>query len=1044
MHVLSPGLTPAKVRFAQAHPADLPALPEVQEAAVSPIPDHRPSAEVLKANYLRFGAEASGDEALIASLHPHLQKLVPFARQAAVASNSSAVTAEHLVFAAGSELKRLLNNRNKNAEEVQLQDALLLALFPNARKTNMSQQDMADLLDGVVNDLAAKFQEEGADKPAVTAAALDPTLRMYLEKVAKTDSKLQLSVLFQVFRMGESVNPGYATVGQQLSALDQTETNLVASDILAAFQRHKPLFDVYETASRNALYLTDANSSQMQLTTLMAGWLQLAREVDKNATVLTPGARLTLQQQKIKLALDALLPPEVRKDASLAEISSALQAADTRLRTSHASARKSPQEVQKDHKAMLTALYRFANDGQRTDFSPGALVDYLSNTVPKAVWAPGDASLVADTINGMRKNLNDDRLKEVERLKAQMKSAPTKPEDYQNLLDEQFRQPNSSMTPEQYIGIQKLIDKFKGASEATGDKAKYKQRLDYALVDLKWLRTQGIFDSQAVRAKLDEDHYGLDKPKHKLTRNVAVRARQQRMGLKPSSKIICLVGPPGVGKTSLASSVAAATGRTMCRVALGGVNDEADIRGHRSTYVGALAGRVADGLKEAGSMNPVMVLDEVDKMGRDSTKGDPTAALLEVLDPNQNHKFVDKFLGPEVPLDLSDVLFMVTANELENIPKPLRDRMDVIMLDGYDLDEKLIIANNHLIKKVSKKLGFEKGEFPMTDAALELLIERYTRESGVRSLERFIDDVAEELIMRMEEGENIQGKITPQLVEELLGPPIELKPEKKPAEVGRGHGLVVKGDGIGGEVMDFYCTVAPVQLPNPEAPAQIDFAAGTPSRNMLEMTHDSVNHALQWIRSGRGQQKLKELGFDLAAQKGKRFELTVQTQRGGKVDGDSAGAVMTSAMVSALTGRKLRHDIAMTGTITILDEVLAIGGLRQKIRGAIENGTRVVLFPAENLRNEWLLLPEPMRAKLAMVDVQDFKKNPDMPIPQGKKLIVVPVNNINDVLDAVLLPAEAAKSTGVKGQVEEAKAPPHLTVQFSGKTPERKPLSVVA
>lgn len=446
--------------------------------------------------------------------------------------------------------------------------------------------------------------------------------------------------------------------------------------------------------------------------------------------------------------------------------------------------------------------------------------------------------------------------------------------------------------------------------------------LDVCL-DLPWnKRTKERVSVDAVRRVLDRDHFGLEKVKERILEFIAVK----QLAPELKGQVICLVGPPGVGKTSIAMSVADAMNRKLGRISLGGVSDEAEIRGHRKTYVGAMPGRIIAAINQAGSSNPLLLLDEIDKMGHDH-RGDPASALLEVLDGEQNATFRDHFL--ELPYDLSDVLFITTANTLDTIPKPLLDRMEIIEIPSYTDEEKLQIAKRHLLPKEMKRHGIAKTQLKLSDDTLREIIASYTRESGVRVLERKLAGVCRKAAMKLVESENACVRVTVKELKDYLGV-ARYHPEREALKerVGVVNGLAWTS--VGGELLEVEVNVVP-------GSGKIELTG-----NLGDVMKESAHAALSYIRS-----RTVQLGID--AEFYKNNDLHVHFPEGAvPKDGPSAGIAITTAMVSALTGTPVKAGIAMTGEVTLRGRVLAIGGLREKTMAAKRNGIKTVLIPAEN------------------------------------------------------------------------------------------------
>ncbi len=446
--------------------------------------------------------------------------------------------------------------------------------------------------------------------------------------------------------------------------------------------------------------------------------------------------------------------------------------------------------------------------------------------------------------------------------------------------------------------------------------------LDVCL-ELPWnIKTEEIQDIDKAGKILDEDHFGLEKVKQRVIEYLAVRAIAPKAG----GSILCLVGPPGTGKTSIAMSIARATNRRCVRISLGGVHDEAEIRGHRKTYVGAMPGRIIAGMRQAKSMNPVMVLDEVDKLGSDY-RGDPSAALLEALDPEQNSAFRDNFL--EVPFDLSDVFFITTANSLDTIPRALLDRMEIIELSSYTDEEKLSIAKQHLIPKQRRKHGLKASQLKLADDAIREIITYYTRESGVRGLERQIAAVCRKTAVLISDGERKSLSLRAGALQPYLGSP-KYKPEQRRLsdEVGLVRGLAWTS--VGGEVLDVEAAVV-------DGSGKLELTG-----NLGKVMQESCQAAMTCIRS-----RAKKLGIDADFYKTKDIHIHFPEGAVPK-DGPSAGVTVCTAIVSALTGTPVRRDIAMTGEISLRGRVLPIGGLKEKTMAALRNGVSTVIIPAEN------------------------------------------------------------------------------------------------
>jgi ATP-dependent Lon protease len=467
-------------------------------------------------------------------------------------------------------------------------------------------------------------------------------------------------------------------------------------------------------------------------------------------------------------------------------------------------------------------------------------------------------------------------------------------------------------------------------------------------------------DLVEARRVLDEDHEGLDTVKDRILEFLAVRGlRRERdlgaVGGRGSGAILALVGPPGVGKTSLGESVARALGRPFVRVAVGGVRDEAEIRGHRRTYVGARPGRIARALAEAGAMNPVVLIDEIDKVGAD-WRGDPASALLEVLDPAQNHTFRDHYL--EVDLDLSDILFLTTANVLETIPAPLLDRMELVNLDGYTEDEKVAIARNHLLPRQRERNGLNPDELDITDDALHAIVAGYTREAGVRGLERQLGKVARKAARKVAEQDRETSVPTVVVDEDALRDALgrvkfRAEDATRAPVPGLSTGLAVTG--AGGDVLTIEATA-------------MDGEPGLKVTGQLgAVMSESAEIALSFVRSHR-----EELGIDASAFEHRRFHVHVPAGAVPK-DGPSAGITMTTAFASLLTGRPVRPGVAMTGEVTLQGRVLPIGGLKQKVLAAHRAGLTDVVIPFDN-EGDLDDVPEVVRDAIHFHPVTDVRE----------------------------------------------------------------------
>jgi ATP-dependent Lon protease len=450
------------------------------------------------------------------------------------------------------------------------------------------------------------------------------------------------------------------------------------------------------------------------------------------------------------------------------------------------------------------------------------------------------------------------------------------------------------------------------------------------MTSLPWSKSSGNQEIDIAKGReiLDEDHYDLEKVKERILDYLAVKKLQPGM----KGPILCFVGPPGVGKTSLGKSIARALGRKFVRLALGGMHDEAEIRGHRRTYIGALPGQIIQGLKRAESNDPVCMLDEVDKLGRDF-RGDPSSALMEVLDPEQNYAFRDHYL--DVPFDLSKVLFIATANWMDPIPEPLRDRMEIIELPGYTGEEKLHIAHKYLIPKQATEHGLKVGEqLEFSDDAIREIIHSFTREAGVRNLEREIATVTRKQARRIAEGKLDKMVVTPEIVREYLGVPkyrTEKEVEERVKKPGVAIGLVWTP--VGGDIIFI------------EATRMRGGKQFTMTGHLGEVMQESMTAALTWVRANAERYGIDTDFF-------RKHDIHIHVPSGAvPKDGPSAGAAMVTSLVSLLTGRPVRDRLAMTGEMTLSGIVLPIGGVKEKVLGAKRAGITEVLLPADNEPN---------------------------------------------------------------------------------------------
>ena len=562
------------------------------------------------------------------------------------------------------------------------------------------------------------------------------------------------------------------------------------------------------------------------------------------------------------------------------------------------------------------------------------------------------------TVLTLEKDLDDATREEMEHaqrdfyLREQLKLirselGETEDDSPEELSDYRERIRALKMLPEIEEKLLKEVSRLAKQPFGSGESAVIRSYLDTCL-ELPWnKRSRDAIDVTRAKKCLDEDHYGLDKVKERVLEFLAVR----QISPETKSSVLCLVGPPGVGKTSIAISVARAMGRSLARISLGGVHDEAEIRGHRKTYVGAMPGRIVAGLQQAKTMNPVMVLDEIDKLGSDY-RGDPASALLEVFDAEQNSAFRDNFL--EIPLDLSDILFITTANTTETIPRALLDRMEVIELGSYTDEEKLRIAKAHLLPKQRKKHGLNANQLRVSDEAIREIISDYTRESGVRILERELAAVCRKTARLIASGERKSLSVRAGQLSGLLGPARYLESRLYPRdEVGLVRGLAWTS--VGGDVLDVEAAVM-------DGSGKLELTG-----NLGDVMKESARAAVSYIRT-----RCAVLGIDPEFYKTKDIHIHFPEGAVPK-DGPSAGITICIALISALTGLPVRRDIAMTGEISIRGRILPIGGLKEKTMAALRAGIHTVIIPLEN-EKDLAEIDQTVRAALNFITTDHVDK----------------------------------------------------------------------
>jgi ATP-dependent Lon protease len=640
---------------------------------------------------------------------------------------------------------------------------------------------------------------------------------------------------------------------------------------------------------------------------------------------------------------------------------------------------------------------------------PGRLADFIASSLSTISTAVKQDVLETLDIRARMDNLNRILIKELEvlelgsKIQSQVQSEVGKNQrDY--FLREQLKaiQKELGEGDDQTKEIEELAEKIEAVGMPEGVKKEALRELDRLskmpvaaaeytvsrtyldwLVALPWnKRADEVIDLPKTKTILDADHSGLEKAKDRILEYLAVR----KLNPEVKGPILCFAGPPGVGKTSLAKSIATSLGRKFVRVSLGGMRDEAEIRGHRRTYIGALPGQIIQGLRRADSKNPVFILDEIDKLGSDF-RGDPSSALLEVLDPEQNNTFRDHYL--DVPFDLSEVLFITTANVLDPIPPPLRDRMEVLEIAGYTEDEKLKIATDHLVGKQIKNHGLTTDQIQFSPDALRAVIRGYTREAGVRNLEREIGSLCRKVARRIAEAPS-DGigliQITPDVVVEMLGAPkfMDEEIEERTKEPGVAIGLAWTP--VGGEVLFI------------EASRMAGAGSLTLTGQLGDVMKESARAALSWLRMHAKAYSIDPDFFKVA-------EMHVHVPSGAiPKDGPSAGVTMATAMASVLTGRAVRGDVAMTGEITLSGRVLPIGGVKEKVLAARRLGIHEVILPKGNAKNV----------------------NEDLTPELRKDLTVHLVSSIDEVLALALEPVSSDRPRHHK---KEHKAPRQISVR---------------
>lgn len=602
---------------------------------------------------------------------------------------------------------------------------------------------------------------------------------------------------------------------------------------------------------------------------------------------------------------------------------------------------------------------------------PGRLSDLIASNLGLKVEESQEIMSLINPVSRLKK-VNDHLARELELLDVQARIQTQAKEEMNRTqreyyLREQLRAIKSELGDvdhrvEEINELEEKINKCKMPLEVDLEARKQLRRLEQMhpdaaeasivrtyiewLIDAPWSRsTKDVLDLAKAMEILDEDHYGLEKIKERIIEYLAVRKLKKNM----RGPILCFLGPPGVGKTSLGKSIARAMGRKFVRVSLGGLRDEAEIRGHRRTYVGAMPGRIIQGLKQAGTNNPVFMLDELDKIGADF-RGDPASALLEVLDPEQNNAFRDHYLN--LPYDLSNVFFIATANLIDPIPSALKDRLEVITLSGYSEEEKLHIAKRFLVPKQLKENGIDTDLMTLEDEALRALIMQFTRESGLRNLERQVGTIARKVARTVAEGKKGKTVVDVEKIRELLGPPKYLPDDDDgPNEIGVATGLAWTP--FGGEMLKVEASVL-------KGTGRL-----TLTGQLGDVMKESATAALSYLRSNAKKFNINEALFA-------KSDLHIHVPAGAiPKDGPSAGITMCTALLSALVRRPIVPGVAMTGEITLNGRVLPIGGLKEKVLAAVRSKMKIVIVPEKN-RNDLVEIPEHVKKKVKFVLVQNI------------------------------------------------------------------------